>query len=305
MAWFINIIYIFICGCVAEKILYEVLWSNFVFRFPGLFTYTRKPKILRLLISGCWTVMASYGVLYRKVYMSMYLIYTACIRVYEQYLGQISTGWSIHHIIFARYLLGLSAIVFCANVSYYVNSIATSSLAIISWKSVDFPSSPPWSARAVLCVDLILNLLRTRRTISIGEDFEAVRKIHIYLVTLTIIRSELNSSILVTVGVLSCFILKPDPLTNPKSTWKCRPASPWIYLRQSFFLQINLFISAFMLPCFLVIRCSFMCCLTHLVWETCCMFIERFLFQGLVYINHVFIYSMHTFLSPMSHLSIT
>ena len=64
--------------------------------------------------------------------------------------------------------MGLSAIALCANILAPVNSIVSSLLVIVFWKSVDLPGSPPWLVRSVLCVDLILNLLKTYCTISIG-----------------------------------------------------------------------------------------------------------------------------------------
>ena len=58
----------------------------------------------------------------------------------------------------------------------------------------------------------------------IGGAFDVVKKIHVYLDTLsTIIRYALYSSILVMVGLISDFTTYSEPLTNPKFIWKCWP----------------------------------------------------------------------------------
>ena len=126
----------------------------------------------------------------------------------DQYAGPRSAACRRHLIIFPKYLFGLSATEFCGEVSAPVSSRLKPSFTIINWNALDRPSSFPWSIRIVLSGFSPLNLLSIFFEIIIDGDFDVVRKIHMYRVTLsTIIKYELKPSILVTVGsffVLSC-----------------------------------------------------------------------------------------------------
>jgi len=114
---FLYIVDIFGCGCVAkENAIFRVM-VQLALCASWLCKYNIDSNIRRLVISGYVPVSASNGFLLMCVWGSLFLIYIAWIRVYDQYSGFINALWSNHRIIFTRYLFELSAIVFWADAS--------------------------------------------------------------------------------------------------------------------------------------------------------------------------------------------